>query len=713
VRERLAALLRPPRFEDEDRDRRAALLHIALLVLMASTVLWAAATFHIDAGPGMRLGLAAAILSVEAVAFAALYLRRTTFAALFLLSCCWLVFTVGGWYGGGVGRSVGAAYVMLIVLSGLVLGGRAGVGAAILCCLGVLFLNIAAARGWLPEARMTESDIVPALLFVAFAFVAFFMYLADRNLAMALSERREQRREIEAGQERYRMLAQNAVALVSELDAEGRLLYVNPRHKELLGWDPEELLGRAAIELVHPEDREPIANSMGGIISAGTYQTMQYRCLTKSGESRYLEGSGRAYTSADGELRIVAVGMDIDERMRAEAALQDAEAQLRISQRMESLGRLAGGVAHDFNNMLTVILGSARWMEQHPEDGPESTRELASEIVQAAEKSADLTRQLLAFGRMQIVETQPLDLDERVNQLSRILKSLVGDEITIVIASGRGEHLVNADPSQIEQLIVNLAANARDAMPSGGTLSFRTDQVRLEEGGEKGALDLPAGDYVSLEVADTGLGMTPETLARIFEPFFTTKEVGRGTGLGLSTVYGIVKQGGGEIEVQSSVGEGSRFRVLLPRLEGVAAESQAGVRQTPVPSGRGEHVLLVEDSPQVRRLSCRVLLEGGYRVTQASDGVEALEKLRENPEGFDVLVTDIAMPGMGGIELTRRCAELNLRMPVVFVSAYAEPGLAEEGLRANRSRWLKKPFSSDDLLVAISRLLDPEASAIP
>jgi two-component system cell cycle sensor histidine kinase/response regulator CckA len=245
-------------------------------------------------------------------------------------------------------------------------------------------------------------------------------------------------------------------------------------------------------------------------------------------------------------------------------------------------------------------------------------------------------------------------------------------------------------------------------MPSGGTLSIRSDRIRLEEGGENAAIDLPAGDYVSLEVADTGLGMAPETLSHIFEPFFTTKELGRGTGLGLSTVYGIVKQSGGAIEVQSALGEGSRFRVLLPRLDGASAESRAAVRQAPAPTGRGEHVLLAEDSPQVRQFTGRVLLEGGYRVTQASNGVEALERLRESPDGFDVLVTDVAMPEMGGVELARRCAELNRRIPVIFISAYAEPALADEGLRANRSRWLKKPFSSADLLSAIRRLLDQE-----
>jgi PAS domain S-box-containing protein len=708
VREGLAALLRPPRFEDEDRDRQAALLHIALLVLMASTVLWLTVTFHREADPTTRLAFAAAALAVPAVAFAALRLRRTMFAVLFLLTAFWLLFTAAGWYAGGLGRSLGAAYLMLVVLSGLLLGGWAGVGAAILCYFSAFLLSYAKTHAWLPEARITETGTIPALLFVAFVFVALFLYLADRNLARALRERREHQRETEVGRERYRTLTENAVTLISEMDAEGRLVYVSPQHRELLGWDPEELLGTAAIDLVHPDDRERIARPLGAAITAGDHETLQYRCRTKSGGFRHIESSGRAYTSADGEIRVVVVSMDVDERVRAETALRDAEAQLRISQRMESLGRLAGGVAHDFNNLLTVILGSARWLEQHSDDRPESVRDLASEIVQSAEKSADLTRQLLAFSRMQIVETQVLDLDERIEQLSRILKSLVGDEVTIVIASGRGENLVKADPSQIEQLIVNLVANARDAMPTGGTLSIRTGQARLEEGGENGATGLAAGDYVSLEVADTGLGMTPDTLSHIFEPFFTTKELGSGTGLGLSTVYGIVKQCGGEIEVESAPGGGSRFRVLLPRLDHASVESKAAARESTAPTGQGEHVLLAEDSPRVRQFTSRVLEEGGYRVTQASDGVEALERLRESPGDFDALLTDVAMPGMGGSELARRCVELNPRIPVIFVSAYAEPELDDEALHVTRSRWLKKPFSSNDLLFSIRRLLDED-----
>jgi len=286
------------------------------------------------------------------------------------------------------------------------------------------------------------------------------------------------------------------------------------------------------------------------------------------------------------------------------------------------------------------------------------------------------------------------------------LKSLVGDEVAIAITSRPGRNFVVADPSQIEQLIVNLVANARDAMPAGGTISIRTDQVRIEEGAGSGAPALPAGDYVSLEVLDTGSGMSPDTVTKIFDPFFTTKEVGSGTGLGLSTVYGIVKQGGGDVEVTSTLGQGSRFRVCLPLAGGVGPRSQAVEPADAAPHGRGERVLLAEDSPPVRQFTRRVLEGVGYRVTEASDGEEALEKMRETPEPFDALVTDVAMPRVGGVELARRCATLCPEIPVVFVSAYADPESADEGLRATHSRWLKKPFSSDDLLFAIRRLLD-------
>jgi PAS domain S-box-containing protein len=711
VRERLAALLGPPRFDDENRDLRATLLHVALLVLMASTALWLAVTLPLDVDSSARIAVGGALIAGQVAALAALHLRRLTFACLLLLIGMWLGFTVGGWLAGGLGRSLGAAFLMLVVLSGLLLGGRGCIGSAVLGYFSVVLLSYGEVRGWLPEPRIEEGGVFPALLLVAFASVAVYLYVADLNLARVLRERREHRREIEAGQERYRTLTENAIALISEIDAEGRLVYVSPQHRELLGWDPDELIGVSVIGLVHPEDRARIANTLGGVIAAGNSQTLRYRCRAKSGGYRHLESGGRAYETAFGDLRIVVVSMDIDERVRTETALRDAEAQLRISQRLESLGRLAGGVAHDFNNLLTVILGSARWLEQHPDDPSHPVRELASEIVQSAEKSADLTRQLLAFSRKQVVETKVLDLDERLEQLSRILKSLVGDEVTIVIGSGRGGNLVEADPSQIEQLIVNLIANARDAMPTGGTISIRTGQTQIEAGGENGVGPLAAGDYVTLEVADTGVGMDSETRSRIFEPFFTTKEVGSGTGLGLSTVYGIVKQGGGDVRVSSTPGEGSCFRVLLPQVEDGAVASQAAAPAAAAPLGRGEHVLLAEDSPLVREFTCRVLGEGGYRVTQAHDGAAALEWLRESPEAIDVLVTDVAMPGVGGVELARGFAEAHPEIPVVFVSAYAEPELAEEGLRMPRSRWLKKPFSSDDLLFSIRHLLDEKSGA--
>jgi two-component system cell cycle sensor histidine kinase/response regulator CckA len=541
------------------------------------------------------------------------------------------------------------------------------------------------------------------LVAAVLAAVSSFIYVADRNLRRLLRARAEQRREIEVSRERYRVLTENTVALVSEVDSAGQILYVSPQHRERLGWDPRELIGHPAAEFVHPDDQATLVSAMRRILQSGEPITTRYRVRAQNGEWRHLESGGRAYTASDGSIRIIVVSMDSRERVRAEAALERVETQLRISQRMESLGRLAGGVAHDFNNLLTVILGSARWLERHPDLPPEEVSEFASGIVQSAQRSADLTRQLLAFSRKQVVETCVLDLDERIDDLARILKSLAGDEIIVVAVTHQGRHFVEADPSQIEQIVVNLVANACDAMPKGGTIAIRTGTARVAEG-DGG--ELPAGEYVRLEVEDNGAGMAESTRLRIFEPFFTTKEMGSGTGLGLSTVYGIVSQGGGEIRVTSELGQGSRFRILLPLVERPPSESLPDHPAETTASGRGERILLAEDEPAVRQFTCHLLEEGGYCVTAVENGVEAFEQMRESVEKYDLLVTDVAMPRMGGVELAQRCTELDPNFSVVFVSAYTDPELAKEGLRIAQSSWLKKPFAPEELLDRVRQLLD-------
>jgi len=544
VKNPFAALLRPTRFDDEAQDLRAVTLHLALLVLMGGGVVWAAVTFLQDEDPTTRMALAAAGFSAEFAALVALHRRHPVLAAWIVLAALWFCLTIGGWFGGGLGRSLGAAYLMLTVLAGVLTGGRGAILGGLLSFSAVQWLSFAQSQAWLPEPRLMENSIVPVMLVVSFTAVTLFLYVADRNLSKLLRDRAEQRREIEVSRERYRVLTENTVALVSELDAAGQILYVSPQYRERLGWDPDELIGHPAAEYVHPDDQAELVSSMRRIIESGEPVTTRCRVRTRNGEWRHLESGGRAYTASDGSIRIIVVSMDSDERVQAEAALREVETQLRISQRMESLGRLAGGVAHDFNNLLTVILGSARWLERHPDLPAEEVQEFATGIVQSAQRSADLTRQLLAFSRKQVVETCALDLDERIDDLSRILKSLAGDGISVVSVTTQGRHFVEADPSQIEQVVVNLVANASDAMPDGGSIAIRTGLTRVAEADGS---ELPAGEYVRLDVEDNGIGMSEATRMRVFEPFFTTKEMGSGTGLGLSTVYGIVSQGGGQI----------------------------------------------------------------------------------------------------------------------------------------------------------------------
>jgi PAS domain S-box-containing protein len=697
------ALLRPPRFEDEAQDLRAATLHLALLVLIGSGLVWIAATVLHDPDPSTRLALVATGLTAEIIAIVVLRRGHLGLAATILLGALWLCFTVGGWFGGGLGHSLGAGYLMLTVLAGLLMGGSGAIVGGLLAYAAVQWLSVAEAQGWLPEPRLMDSGVVPAMLVVSFAAVSSFLFMADRNLRRVLQARSEQRREIEASRERYRVLTENTVALVAELDASGRFLYVSPRYRECLGWEPDEMIDHFAGELVHPDDQAELAGAMKRALATGDVVNCRYRVRARDGAWRHLESGGRAYTASDGTIRIIVVSMDADERVRAEAALQEIETQLRISQRMESLGRLAGGVAHDFNNLLTVILGSARWLERHPELPSEEVQEFAAGIVQAAERSADLTRQLVAFSRKQVLETQVLDLDERIDDLARILRSLAGDEVNIVLVTRQGRHFVEADPSQIEQVVVNLVANACDALSGGGTVSIRTSQTWVEEGSR---IPLPPGDYVRLEVEDDGVGIPQDTQARIFEPFFTTKALGSGTGLGLSTVYGIVSQAGGDIRVFSEPGQGARFRILLPLAKRPTAAMPEPLPVASAAPGRGEKLLLAEDEPAVRQFAQQLLQEAGYRVTAVGDGVEALEQLRESPEPFALLVTDVAMPGIGGVELAHRCAGHDPDFPVVFVSAYADPKLAAAGLRIARSCWLKKPFEPEELLDCVRQLLD-------
>jgi CheY-like chemotaxis protein len=374
---------------------------------------------------------------------------------------------------------------------------------------------------------------------------------------------------------------------------------------------------------------------------------------------------------------------------------------------MDSLGRLAGGVAHDFNNLLTVIRGYADVLAtRFAEEDPRLAE--VREIRSAADRATSLTRQLLAVSRRQVLVPREVDLNQLMQEMERMLGRVIGEHISMITVPGRDLGWVRADPSQLEQVLLNLAVNARDAMPQGGTLTLETRRRLLVPGREDPtARGVPPGDYVSLSVQDTGVGMDRATQSMIFEPFFTTKPVGEGTGLGLSTVYGIVQQSNGVITVESEPGHGTVIRIFLPRIAESAAPARepALPRPTPPGSSRKANVLVVEDDEGVRRLTRRVLEQYGYRAVEARTGAEALELLNRDQPRIDAVVSDVVMPGMGGRELVSRMRRLRPDLPVVFLSGYTGDEISEEIRAHPRQTFLQKPFSPDALVAALEEMI--------
>ncbi len=393
---------------------------------------------------------------------------------------------------------------------------------------------------------------------------------------------------------------------------------------------------------------------------------------------------------------------EMNEHAAAEKALHESEEMLRHSQKMEAVGRLAGGVAHDFNNLLTAIIGYAALLRQRFADNPAACQP-AELIHQAGEQAAGLTRQLLAFSRKQLLQPKVIDLNAIIINLHRLLQRIIGEHIEIVAQPDAADPCVKADPGQIEQVIVNLGVNARDAMPRGGRLGIRTRNVVVDAAHP--VPDLAPGDYVALEVTDTGEGMDAETKARIFEPFFTTKGPGKGTGLGLATVYGIVRQSHGGIVVESERGRGSTFRIYLPKVEG-PVETAAIVPAPARTSDRGESVLVVEDEEMVRVLVCDILQHQGYRVLATDRGSEAFRMLREEKVTIHLLISDVVMPEMNGAVVAQRVHEICPRARVLFVSGYSENDMADQGLEALAFQVLQKPFTPDALVRKVREVLD-------
>jgi PAS domain S-box-containing protein len=512
---------------------------------------------------------------------------------------------------------------------------------------------------------------------------------AQERQARALAE--ETLKEREAG---FHLLFESNPHPMWVFDRETlRFLEVNAAATQAYGYSRDEFLSMGIVDIHAPEDAAAVREAVGTVLQ-GVRRFAPWRHRVKDGRqitvdvvAHDLEFRGRAG-------RLV-VAHDITEQ-------KELEAQLLQSQKMEAVGRLAGGVAHDFNNLLGVIIGFGERLLRRL---PSAERREIGEVLKAAEHAAALTRQLLAFSRRQVLQPRVLDLNSVVGELDAMLRRIIGEDVHLVTVLRSGLGSVKADPGQVQQVIMNLAVNARDAMPKGGSLTIETDNVELDQSYSSTHHAVRPGHYVMLAVTDTGTGMDAATQARIFEPFFTTKEPGKGTGLGLATVFGIVKQSGGNIWVYSEPQRGTTFKVYLPRLDGIAPE--ASTRAAAPEAARGsETVLLVEDADSLRELGREILEEHGYRVLEARSGVEALQVLGRHAGSLELVLTDLVMPGMSGVELAGQIKAQRPATKVLYMSGYTDDALGHHGVLEAGMAFVEKPFTIDGLLRKVREVLD-------
>jgi two-component system cell cycle sensor histidine kinase/response regulator CckA len=458
-----------------------------------------------------------------------------------------------------------------------------------------------------------------------------------------------------------------------------------------------------AISFYAPEWREAIREAVERCGRDATAFDLEAEIVTAKGTRRWVRSIGNAERTSEGTISHLHGSIqDITPQKLAAAQHEKLEEQFRQAQKMEAVGRLAGGVAHDFNNLLSVILSYAGLaLEDLRAEDP--MREDMREIETAGRRATELTRQLLAFSRQQVLQPRVIDLNEIAAGMERMLARLIGEDVEMTVLPARDLGRVLADPGQIEQVVMNLAVNARDAMPEGGRLTLETANVELDAAYADAHVGVVPGHYVMLAMSDSGRGIDAATLARIFEPFFTTKEAGKGTGLGLATVFGIVKQSGGHLGVYSEPGVGATFKVYLPRTDRAADAPRA--ERAPALLRGSETILLVEDEEQVRTVACAILKRNGYRVLEASNGEEALLVAKELEAGIDLLLTDVVMPRMSGRKLAEALAPLRPRMRVLFASGYTDDAIVHHGVLEAGVAFLQKPFTPDGLLRRVREVL--------
>jgi len=519
-------------------------------------------------------------------------------------------------------------------------------------------------------------------------------------VARDISDRLKAVRARDEAEIKYRLLVEQvaAISYIAELGVNGQWFYVSPQIETILGYSPDEWLADSCNWLSHvsPEDHHVVQTAEETSERGLPFQA-EYRIIRKDGKIVWVSDNAVVVRGSDSHPVMEGLIVDITDRKLLENQLQQ-------SRRMEAVGRLAGGIAHDFNNLLTIIKGYAELALNRPGVPPERSSDI-QQIGNAAERASTLIRQLLAFSRRQVLQPKSLDLNAIVESLDKLLSRLMGADIHMKTACSPNIGTVKADPAQIEQVIMNLVVNARDAMPSGGRLTIETANVDLDANYARDHVTVKPGPYVMLAVSDTGIGMDSDTQSHIFEPFYTTKGSGRGTGLGLSTVYGIVKQSGGYIWVYSEPGKGTSFKVYLPRVEESIVAPSAKTEES-VNRWGTETILLVEDDAAVRELARTILAAQGYSVLVAESAAHAEQLAANGSREIHLLLTDVVMPGVSGRDLARRITSNHARTQVLFMSGYTDNVIAHGGVLETGVAFLQKPFTPRALAIKVREVLD-------
>jgi two-component system cell cycle sensor histidine kinase/response regulator CckA len=574
---------------------------------------------------------------------------------------------------------------------------------------------------WLPYAAVAVA--YGLLLYVAFklerehgmqpivwlslgAFLITTLVVARQIVAVRENSRLLAEKAARESEVRFFSLVQHSSDVIIIIGADGRVTYVSPSTERVFGYEPGQLLGLQLREFFFPDDRQRAIDTIRAIAQEpGQTGSIELRARHRDQSWLHVEAVMTNLLSESNVAGIVINARDVTERKKAEEALHQSEEKLRQSQKMEAVGQLAGGVAHDFNNLLAVIVGySDMVLRGLPAEGSERTIRHVTEIKKAGDRAASLTRQLLAFSRKQVLQPKVIDLNAVVRDMDKMLRRLIGEHIEMRTVLNAELGSVKADPGQIEQVLLNLAVNARDAMPEGGSLTIETSNVELNGEYAETHRPITPGPYVLIAVSDAGCGMSAELQSRIFEPFFTTKDKGKGTGLGLATVHGIVQQSGGSIWVYSEPGHGTTFKIYLPRLDQSASVVEQSLEKSKDLSGT-ETVLLVEDEEAVRRLAQEVLQSNGYRVLDAGNGIEAVKLAGQHKGIIDLMVTDVVMPQLGGRELAERLSVTRPEMRVLYMSGYTDDAIVHHGVLNGRAAFLEKPFAADALALKVREVL--------